>query len=277
MLPLCLFACGDDDGDDGPRTLSATFNATVGGAAVSCSTMYSGLGVTSTTAQIADARMFLSGVEVRNGAGEWVEMALEESVWQRDGVALLDFEDGSGACADSGTPSTNDTLTGEVPAGTYDGIRFQVGIPFALNHNDNATAPAPFNVPGMFWNWRGGYKFLRVDWMVPGGAVPRWNVHIGSTGCVADAPTTAPVAECGRGNAATIELTGMDPDAEMVDIDLSALVASADLLADTSSTPPGCQSNPMEPNECSAVWTALGLSFDTGVCVGNCAGQTVFQ
>ena len=38
----------------------------------------------------------------------------------------------------------------------------------------------------------------------------RWNVHIGSTGCVSDAPVNAPEEECSAPNRSTIELD-LDP------------------------------------------------------------------
>ena len=273
-LMAVLLSCGDDDNDD--IAVAASFSASVAGQPVSCASMYTGLGTSSASARLADARLFVSQVELRNDAGTWVPLQLDENAWQSSGVALLDFEDGSGSCDGSGTAGTNAQVSGIAPNDAYDGIRFRVGVPFALNHNDSASAPAPFNVPGMFWNWQGGYKFLRVDWMVEGGAIPRWNVHIGSTGCTSASAANPPTEECGRPNAATVELTNIDPTSTPVDLDLAALVAQSDVTIDSGGAT-GCQSRPDEPGDCTDVFSTLGLSFATGACEAGCTGQTVFE
>lgn len=277
-LGLLLLAACSGDGDSGtddtaiggePQALSIPFDAVVGSDMAMCGMSYA---ISGQDAELADARLFLSNLEVRID-GAWQAVTLDDTDWQHDGVVLLDFEDGSGACADSGTSDLNDTVTGTAPAGTIDGFRFDVGVPFALNHNDSATAPAPLNAPGMFWTWQGGYKFVRVDYAVTGGE--RWNVHVGSTGCVSDAPVDAPAEECGAPNRATVELD-LDP-ASGVTIDLGALVTGADIGVNTAKTPPGCMSSPTEPDDCSPVFSNLGLDFSSGVCAGDCAGQAVFR
>lgn len=281
FLPLALLplACG---GTDAPTTAATrdvrlTFAASVGGAPVACDRMYEGLGANGARAQLADARLFVSEVELRDPDGVWVPLELTDSDWQQRGVALLDFEDGEGACADSGTPETNFEVRGVAPDRAYTGARFTVGVPFALNHNDNASAGAPFDVPGMFWNWRGGYKFVRVDWAVDGGAIARWNVHLGTTMCVSDSPATAPSEDCGRSNRARVVLDELDPDADAVQLDLAALVGAADLVTNVPDSPPGCMSNPMEGSDCAPVFSALGLDFTNGGCVDGCAAQAVFR
>ncbi len=268
--------CGDDIAEPATRDIALFFEATVDAAPASCSTLYAGLGGSAAEAQLADARLFVSQIEVRASSGEWVSLDLDSSEWQHDGVALLDFEDATGACADSGTSETNTAITGVAPAGEYDMVRFRVGVPFALNHLDSATAPAPFNVPGMFWTWQGGYKFLRVDWLVTGGAVPRWNIHIGSTGCESSAPTEAPADLCARPNLTTIEVGPLDLDTDIIAVELASLVAASDLVSNATDTPPGCMSSPGEPQDCDPVFTALGLSFDAGECVDGCASQALF-
>jgi uncharacterized repeat protein (TIGR04052 family) len=254
-----------------------TFDALVGDEPARCGVSYDGLGVSSRSAQLADARLFVSRIEARNTAGLWTPMLLETNDWQHEGVALLDFEDGTGACADSGTAETNVSVTGTLPAGDYDGVRFQVGIPFELNHLDSATAPSPLNAPGMFWAWQGGYKFARVDWTVADGDTARWNIHLGSTGCVSPSSTTPPEQPCERGNLPIIELVDIDLDAQVVRFDLKSLVANADIAANTQGTAPGCMSGPGEPDDCGSVFAAFGLAFNDGNCANDCAGQTVFS
>jgi uncharacterized repeat protein (TIGR04052 family) len=273
LAGLALTACGEpEDTDSELVPLALTARAHVDGAPVDCDTSYT-LGTAETQARIADARLFLSGLQVRAPGGEWRDLGLEQDgPWQHEGVVLLDFEDGTGACADSGTTERNDAILALAPEGAWEALRFQVGLPFALNHLDNATAPAPLNTPGMFWAWQGGYKFIRVDFATGEG---RWNVHLGSTGCVSDGPTIPPEGPCGRPNQPTIEVP-LSADGGF-DIDLAALVADADLATNAPDTPPGCMSNPMESGDCTPVFEALGLDFETGSCVDDCVGQEVFQ
>jgi uncharacterized repeat protein (TIGR04052 family) len=270
--------CGSEMEGDLPIEVSLRFRATVGGLDANCSSTYSGIGSSGAQVQLADARLFVSQLEARRSSdGSWAEIELDETLWQRNGVALLDFEDGTGACADSGTAARNTAITGTVAAGSYDGVRFRVGVPFALNHIDNATAAPPFNVPGMYWAWQGGYKFLRVDWLVERGAVARWNIHLGSTGCVSAAPTEPPGYACARPNTPAVELGPLDLASATVDVDLAALVAGADLSSNGANTPPGCMSGHGEPGDCPPVFAALGLSFADGGCVQSCAGQVLFS
>lgn len=286
FLSLFLVACGPgpdpvdptDDPTDTPATVDVAlaFAATIDGEAVSCAGSFP-VGQDLVSAQVADARLFVSAVELRNAEGDWIAVDLEQDgMWQVENVALLDFEDGTGACADSGTPELNASVVGTLPEGTYDAVRFDVGVPFELNHVDNTTAPAPLNAPGMFWTWQGGYKFVRVDFMDTANGIGRWNTHIGSTACASDAPVVAPAEPCGHPNRPTITLEGVSVDGT-VDLDLAALLAGTDLYTDTPDTPPGCMSSVMEPDDCTATFASLGLDFATGICPsGDCSGQTVF-
>ncbi len=276
---LAAFAplgCGSDEGADAVE-LELAFEAVVDGEPARCGRSYGELGASGATAQLADARMFLSGFEVRAGDGPWLPTVLVDSDWQRGGVALLDFEDGAQGCSESGNPELNSRVVLQAPPGDYDAVRFDVRVPFEANHLDVDTAAAPLNDPSMWWVWRAGYKFLRVDWMVDGGAVPRWNTHLGTTGCMSSDPSAPPAEPCARANAPAIEVRGMDLDSDVLRIDLAALVAGADLLVDIPETPPGCQSNPMESADCEEVFSALGLEFSDGTCESGCRGQSVFS
>lgn len=185
-------------------------------------------------------------MHLRGADGAWVPVALDQDgKWQVHGVALLDFEDGTASCKDTGNAALNDSVHGSVQAGEWDGVRFDLGVPFALNHNDSATAPAPLDVTPMFWVWQTGYKFLRID-VLNGTPAPdnRWNIHVGSTGCASDAKTTPPTEPCAKPNRATVELTGFDPTKEPVVADIAALLDGVDVTAETPETSPGCMSTP---------------------------------
>jgi len=273
LAVVALLFLGCDEGSSEPAALA--FSARIADQAAGCD-VTAPLGSSGTPATLADARFFVSRVQLRNDGGEWIDLVLDDTAWQQPDLALLDFEDGTGACADSGTAETNTELVGTLSDGVYDAVRFDVGVPFERNHLDSATAPAPLNAPGMFWAWQSGYKFVRVDWAVDGSVIPRWNVHVGAGGCVSDAPTIAPATECDRPNRARVVLEDLDPLTDTIDVDLGQLVAGADLAQNTEDSPPGCMSSPTEPDECGPVYGALGLDFATGDCVADCADQAIF-
>lgn len=280
LVPL-LTACSRDAGQDSVgmegEPVRISFTASLDGAPVDCSTPAS-IGAGEDTVTVADARFFVHAVQAQNADGDWVDLMLhDDGQWQVDGVALLDFEDGTGACADSGTADLKDTIHGVLPEGSYSALRFKVGVPFELNHLDSATSDAPMNTPGMFWSWQGGYKHLRVDFQVNREVPERWNVHVGSTGCVSDAPTQGPAEACAQPNVATITLEDFVPGSDSVAVDLGELAGGLDLGVNTADTPPGCMSAPSEPQDCAPVFEGLGLSFDSGACEADCAGQSLFS
>jgi len=177
-------------------------------------------------------------------------------------------------------------VTGTVPPGDYTGLRFRLGVPFALNHGNAATAPSPLNLSGLFWIWNAGYKFLRVDARVaqPGalladagdaggsadaGAPPVFPVHIGSTGCQGDAQDGG-VTDCSRRNVADIELTAFDVTKSKVVVDYAALVAGTELTAGGGM---GCMSGP-EDATCVSIFSRLGIDLATGK---PAAGQAFFR
>ena len=273
IAATALTAC---NGEGDPVELAIPFTALVNGQTAACGVEYT-VGTGDSIAELGDARMLVSRVQARDDEGVWVDMTLDSSDWQNGEVALLDFEDGTAGCADSGTAETNNVITGTLPDGEYNALRFDVGVPFESNHLDSATAPAPLNAPGMFWTWQGGYKFLRVDWVVDDVVPTRWNVHVGSTGCVSDGATIAPDSECSSPNRSTVTFTDVDPFIATFDIELAELIATVDVSENTAETAPGCMSSPMEPADCAPAFGSLGLSFETGACVDDCNGQRLFH
>lgn len=221
------------------------------------------LGTEATDVTLSDARFYVHAVELFDGT-VWVPVTLEQDeTWQLDDIALLDFEDGTGACA-NGNALLRNTVVGTVPAGTYDGLRFAVGVPFERNHDDVATAPAPLSYSAMFWNWQGGYKFIRLEGTNAGDGL---RLHLGSTGCEG---TTGAITSCARPNRPTVVFDAFDPSADTVVLDASALFAAADVSANTPETPPGCMSAPDDP-DCPAVLDALGLDADGAAMDGQVA------
>lgn len=261
-----LVACGEDTEEDpqeqGPQEIQLQIQAMVGEQAFSCSESYEGLGRSgASTWTPRDFRFYVHNVRLLTQDGQEVPLELtQDGAWQVEDVVLLDYEDKTGSC-ENGTTQVNDTITGTAPAGDYTGVAFDVGVPFELNHADQAAAPSPLNLTGMFWSWQNGYKFMRIDGFTDG--LPEgYNLHLGSTGCQGD---VGAVTGCDNGNRPSVRLEGWTPGKPLV-IDLAALVAGAALEEDLGGQP-GCMSNPMDM-DCPMIFDALGL---------NDATQTVFR
>lgn len=259
--------------DDARETVTLTFAAMVGSETFDCTKTFANIGVERATVAPQDFRLYIHDVALIAADGTEVKVELEnDGVWQRDGVALLDFESGIGSCS-AGTRETNAQIVGTVPPGrAWSGLRFKVGIPEAMNHLDAARAPAPFNEPGLWWSWKGGYKFARIDIETPG--QPKgFYFHLGASGCTGDATTAY---TCATGNVAPITLTGFDPRRSRVTMDLAQLFAQSqvnrgpDMQTDFVA---GCMSSATDP-DCPATMGAFGLAVGSGAAP---SAQTFFR
>lgn len=244
------------------------FAAKVGGQAFRCGQSYSGLGTTKSSFTPSDLRFYISEVRLVRADGGEVPLELDQDgKWQAENVALLDFEDKTSLCF-NGTTDTNDTLHGRIPSGDYQGIRFTLGVPFALNHKDATLAPSPLNLSTMFWGWNGGYKFLRID--AKTGGLPGIEIHLGSTGCT---PQEGRVTACARPNRADIRLTGFDPGKKTIVADLASLLADVALDHNQVDTAPLCMASGTDA-DCGGVFKRLGLRLAEGT--PDPAGQQTF-
>ncbi|MDC0740021.1 MbnP family copper-binding protein [Polyangium mundeleinium] len=251
---------GGGSGGGGPNLVDVelAFEGRVGDEVFDCGKTYTA-GSASTEVRITDFRLYVHDVRLlRKDGSEFPVELTQDGLWQHENLALLDFENKAGACA-NGTSETNTTIKGRVQAGSYQGITFKVGVPFELNHGDAAAAPSPLNLSALFWNWNGGYKFLRVD-AAPTAGGGAFNVHIGSTGCTEDA--SGAVTACDRSNRPEVRLTDFDPLAGKFVVDYAALVAENDLSQNAGGAP-GCMAGFDDP-ECLAVMGRLGIHVDDG-------------
>jgi uncharacterized repeat protein (TIGR04052 family) len=246
------------DADSAGSGVELRFAAKVGDAPFDCNTTYSGLGQSEdATAHFTDLRFYVSDVVLIDGDGQEVPAPLvADGLWQLPEVALVDFEDGSGFCV-NGTAPMNAVVRTSAPEGDWRGVRFTLGVPFAVNHGDTATAPSPLDLTGLFWNWNAGYKFIRVDAQI--GGTRGFNLHLGSIGCAMDM-TTGTVRACERPNRPSITLSDFDPATDVITLDVAAFYAGVDLSAEQGGAP-GCMSAPDDP-ECRPIFEALGLSVD---------------
>lgn len=250
-MALTAVACGDDGALQEP--VEVTFAALSGGEPVGCGDTLPGLDASGEDFVLRGLRFFVSDLRLD---GQPVDLD-DDGRWQDGSVALLDFETGGSDCL-LGTPDTRDHVTGTVAADVGAGtLSFVVGVPFASNHGDVAAATGPLSLTSMFWNWQGGYKFVRLDGSANGAP---YNFHLGSTGC--DGGPSGGVTTCMNPNRVTVSLPDFDPATSIVVLDLDALFDGAGFV-NTPDTPPGCMSAPGDP-ECEAVFGNLGLSYGGG-------------
>lgn len=262
LTALLATACGDE--------LEIVFKPQVGSQDFACGQQYTGVGTTATDYEPKDFRLYVHNVRLLSQGAE-VPLALTDGAWQRDGVALLDFEDKTGLCS-NGTEATNDRLVGKAPAGHYTGVRFTVGVPFEKNHQDVSTASSPLNVSTLFWSWAGGYKFIRLDGRTTG-LTNGHNLHLGSTECQMSGPNQ--VTSCQNANRFEVEIADFDPtQAQRLVLDVAALFSGSNLDANQSQTGPGCMSEPAD-TDCAPIFERLGLAF--GGTQANPALQRFFR
>lgn len=137
------------DRSDVPGTLRLDVEATWDGAPLALgdvATDYAGHQI-----QLHNLQAYISRVELRNTAGEWIGNE------RADEVHMLDFK------------VESPRIVEPFPAGTYDAIRFGLGLPPDINGNVN---PADFSndhplsvegSAGMFWTWLTGYIFFKYE------------------------------------------------------------------------------------------------------------------
>jgi uncharacterized repeat protein (TIGR04052 family) len=276
---LLLAACGSPPtapaaSASAAQPVTLRFAAQVNGQPFACGQSYAGIGSTRSAITPSDYRFFVSEVALVDETGRAVPVALaQDGIWQVDNIALLDFENGSGPCR-NGTTGVNTEVRGTVPAGRYVGLRFTLGVPFARNHGDPTVAPSPLNLTAMFWNWQGGYKFVKFDTASSGlqaapaapgaghggAAASGFSVHLGSTVCASPSRTESPKAECANPNRVAVAFERFDPAKQTVVADIGALLAGANVDVNAPNTSPGCMSFPGDA-DCPPVMGALGLAY----------------
>ena len=270
MFATLLLGLGCDETADEvaapTEPVAIRFAAVVGDLPWRCGQLYQQLGVIPASVQPQDLRFFVHGFELVRADGSAEPVVLDDVTgWQAKQVALLDFEDGAGKC-NFGTPDTRAEVTGRVAEGDYVGLRFSVGVPFSENHKNAALAPAPLAQSSLSWNWQQGYIFLRFEGGTPAG---RYEIHIGSTGCVG---TTGNITSCARPDRPVITLPAFDATSQTVIFDVKQLLAGSDITSNVGDSI-GCASAASDP-DCEGPFAQLGLDLATGAVV---EGQDVFR
>lgn len=282
---LLLSACGGGSGSaggtapaSGPMPVSISFDLLTNGGVAKCGTTISGLGTKNTPADLKDARFYVSNVSLIDANGKNVPLTLTPNDWQSDQVALVSLIDGTGAVCGGVPMLTNSVVTGTVPAGTYRGIQYEIGVPEALNHSDYATAAKPLGVAAMAWSWTSGRKFLKLELNPAGGVnvvrtnttttpattttsnTSTWNLHLGATGCTTNATTGA--YSCTNANRMLVKLAAFDATSQKISLDLNALFSGVDLTTDVAGAT-GCMSGTTDA-ECQPVFSNMKIDLTSG-------------
>ena len=274
--------------------IAINFEGWIGEEEFVCGESYDGVGLAQSKITPTDFRFYVSDVALIDKEGNVVPLALEQDgKWQHQNVALIDFEDGTEGC-DNGTEETRTKIVGTVPEADYESLQFTLGVPQKLNHDDAAIAPSPLNLTSMWWNWQGGYKFLRVDLETEkaianiGETNPSQNhhhgnkgehdahgqntnskhqghqnasgntylIHLGSTGCSDSAQSN--LFGCNNPNRVNVTLEDFDAEKHIVIADLAELLSQSDLSTNQANTPNGCMSSP-EDGDCMPILQNLNL------------------
>ena len=260
-LSICSGACGGEGEErDEPQVVS--FAVTVHGQPFRCGARYAGMGLERAGFTPRDLRFYVHDLQLLDEAGEAHELSLDDDRWQAGGIALLDFEGGEPGC-DTGTPEHNTQVRGHLPSGHYRGLRFKLGVPFAQNHADQATAPSPLNLTSLFWTWQDGYKFMRLEGENDHGQ--GFIFHLGSTGCNGD--LAGGTTQCRAENVVAVELPDYEPGQAVV-LDLGALLSGSELAHQSEDV--GCMADPQDP-ACAPLFERLGLS------AGEARPESVFH
>lgn len=265
---VLLSACSSDS-DDKTNNVEVNFSAKVGTEAFECGKIYSDIGVgigDASNYQVNDFRVFVSDLKLTKTDGSKVDLVLtQDGIWQHEGTALLDFENG---CSGNGNAETNTVVKATVDDDQYTGICMTVGVPFSQNHEDTASAPSPLNASGMFWNWQGGHKFIRIDGVGDPGdtthANKGYNLHLGSTGCAAPGKTSSPEEQCTYPNVMEVCFGGdgtttFDTTNNSVVFDIKSVFAESNVTIDDEA-PAGCMSFPGD-SACNEILPRLGLPY----------------
>lgn len=238
--------------EEGTRAVALRFEARVNQAPFACGSPAKASAV---EIEPTDLRLFVHDVRLVTEAGNEVPLQLDEDgTWQSGGIALLDFEDGTGACQ-NGTAATRTVILGKVKEGSYTGVRFRIGVPFDKNHGNPATATGPLGLLSMHWGWQAGYKFLRLGLKAPSGS---YRVHLGSTGCEG---TVGHISRCARDNRPAVSLSPLDASEQRIVLDVGRLLRNVDFTR--REVADGCMESPDDPG-CAEVFSGLGLDLSTG-------------
>jgi uncharacterized repeat protein (TIGR04052 family) len=279
LAGLGFAGCGDDNNDNNSleneiidtekemKNISINFEAFVGDEILRCSdennnsVVYQNVGLGDNNISIRDFRFFVSEIEMIKQDGTSERLVFDRNNFQYEengtGSAILDFEDGTGNCKESGNSAeTHKSISGQIPDGDYVGMKFYVGVPFDINHKKYDDI---FVQSKMDWNWAGGRKFTKFEAIPSESNVSFWTFHLGSTGCV-DSDSDGITNECSQPNRVPVEFNNFDIENDTVKIDYAKLFDSVNLSEDNGGAK-GCMSALTDP-ECKPMFEQIGIDVD---------------
>jgi len=166
--------------------------------------------------RIAELAMFFSQFSLNLSE----RIILDDNDWQSQQVALIR------PAIDCEKSTANTTVTAKIngvrvnydaTAKTPITLSFNVGVPFAVNHQNPLIQRSPLNDSTMFWVWRNGYKFIRWDMQSESG--DSWSFHLGSVGCESAAMVRAPQKPCAQPNLIPVAATLPFDSIQLVEAD----------------------------------------------------------
>lgn len=199
--------------------------------------------------QYQQLQFYIHGVEANTRKNGWQPWGMTTNPNQASNVALL------GATCNENKEVSNWQLE-LVPldsSADITDIRFTLGVPFELNHLNPLTQPSPINDSSMFWGWRGGHKFMRIELASQD---DDWLFHLGSTGCKASSPVRAPKSECLHPNRVKVYLPFTEKTSA-IKFDLTVLIRDIALTRDNS-----CQSA-VDEQSCKVLFKNLDMAADS--------------
>ncbi|WP_206484966.1 MbnP family copper-binding protein [Thalassotalea sp. G2M2-11] len=178
--------------------------------------------------QLGQAQFYLANIEIQNQQGQWQQLPLKVNANQNSTLALVGQH-----CAQHKQAYWQLVFEQGITFNNFQAIRFALGVPFSLNHQNPLTQETPLNVSSMFWVWQTGHKFARIELV---SEQDNWIFHLGSTGCQSPSVMRAPTNGCRYPNLYTFELP-INKDDDTLTFDLAKLINGVQITEQTS-----CQS-----------------------------------
>ncbi|WP_226991110.1 MbnP family copper-binding protein [Paraglaciecola psychrophila] len=185
---------------------------------------------------IQQLAFFISNVKL-SGEDTLQQPQLSTTPWQTDNVVLIqpNLGDCSSKLENHDNAASKELLASEalksnhylqftapVDLDASEQLSFTLAVPFELNHQNPLLQASPLNIPNMFWSWRSGHKFFRLDMQSPD---TNWVFHLGSVGCSAATTMRSPQRDCVQPNRVTFHLDKKHTGAKLV-MHLDRLIAN---------------------------------------------------
>jgi uncharacterized repeat protein (TIGR04052 family) len=185
---------------------------------------------------ILQLAFFISNVKL-SGEDTLQQPQLSTTPWQTDDVVLIqpNLDDCTSKLENHDNVALKEFVASEalktnhylrfaapVDIDASEQLSFTLAVPFELNHQNPLLQASPLNLPNMFWSWRSGHKFFRLDMQSPD---INWVFHLGSVGCSAATTMRSPQSECVQPNRITFHLDKMYTGAKLV-MHLDRLIAN---------------------------------------------------